>query len=358
MVDNNHSNRIPFEDIDSSSAWDFPSWDEGAKVVPSVKKKTAAEEKSDAGRMEDVDDEEQQTIEPITAAQLQQISEEAEREGREHGYKEGYEQGFGEGEKKGVSLGEQKAYAEVKQRLDEQSERFSKLADALLDPVAMQDGGLENLVLDMAVHFAKHLINKELTEDPSSLFDIVKRAAASLPAGAQNIRIYLHADDVELAHEAFADSGRDWTFYSDNQLSRGGCRIESSQSLIDFSIEQRLRQMLEEVNYQGEIDPDAVAPVADYRPPAPQTPLEDDAEDVKAPEASDAAESESPTGQSTAADSPANEPNLDAGPGAKRDAADTAGGSETVQPHVDTHKQDADDGGDDDRTREQGGGPA
>lgn len=268
MTDNKQSSRIPFEEIDSasSSAWDFPSWDEGAKVIPSVKRRGAEEEKTDAGRVEDVEDDEQHSIAPITAAQLQQISEEAEREGREHGYKQGYEQGFGEGEKKGLKLGEQKAYAEVKQRLEDQRERFVQLADALLDPIAMQDSGLENLVLDMAVHFAKHLINKELTEDPSSLFDIVKRAAASLPAGAQNVRIYLHADDVELANEAFASSGQDWTFYSDAQLSRGGCRIESSESLIDFSIEQRLQQMLEEVSFQGEIDPESVAPVGDYRP--------------------------------------------------------------------------------------------
>lgn len=263
MTENNHGNRIPFEDIDSSTAWTFPSWDDGAKVVSSVKKKKPEQAKTDNERIEDV---EGHSMQPITAQQLQQMTEEAEREGREHGYKEGYEQGFSEGEEKGRKLGEQKAYAEVKQSLDERSERFRQLIEALMDPVAMQDNGLENLVLDMAVHFAKHLINRELTEDPSSLFHVVQRAAASLPAGAQNIRIYLHADDVELAHEAFSGTGRDWTFYSDAQLTRGGCRVESNQSLIDYSIEKRLQQMLEEVTFQGEIEPESLPPVADYRP--------------------------------------------------------------------------------------------
>lgn len=282
MTDTKHSNRIPFEDINSSAAWDFPSWDDGAKVVASVKKKNPAAEEAAPGRMEDVEQDEQQNIAPITAAQLQQITEEAEREGREHGYTQGYEQGFAEGEKKGTKLGEQKAYTEIKARLDEQRDRFCQLADALLDPVSMQDGELENLVLDMAVHFAKHLLNKELNEDPSGLFDVVKRAAASLPAGAQNIRVYVHADDVELAHEAFSARGLDWRFYGDSQLSRGGCRIESNESLIDYSVEHRLQQMLDEVNYQGEVDVDSVPPVADYRPPAD---LEDEAETAAETEA-------------------------------------------------------------------------
>lgn len=269
-------NRIPFEEISSSAAWDFPSWDEGAKVIPSVKKKSAEAEKSEHERVEDIEEPEQQDIKPITAAQLQQISEEAEREGREHGYKQGYEQGFSEGEKKGLKLGEQKAYSEVKQRLDEEKERFAQLADALLDPVAMQDGELENLVLDMAVHLAKHLLGQELSADPSRLYHIVKHAAASLPAGAQNIRVYVHPDDVAPAQEASAKSGREWAFYPDAALGRGGCRIESSQSLIDFSVEQRLQQMLEEVRFRGDIDPADVAPVADYRPEAaPETPPAD-----------------------------------------------------------------------------------
>jgi flagellar assembly protein FliH len=268
MTDPKNHNRIPFEDIDSPpTAWTFPSWDKGSKVVPSVKKRNPTEAN---GRVEDVKG---HSIQPMTAQQLQHIRDEAEREGREQGFKTGHDQGFAEGEKKGLKLGEQKAYKDVKQTLDEQTERFRMLSEALLDPVAMQDGQLENIIVDMAVHLAKHLINQELSIDPTSLFHLVEQAVGSLPAGAQHIRIYLHTDDVELAHEAFEGSGRDWSFYVDKKLSRGGCRIESSQSLIDFSIEKRLQDMLDDVNFQGDIDPDELPTVGDYRP------LADEADD-------------------------------------------------------------------------------
>src|SRR5690606_36898211 len=130
---------------------------------------------------------------------------------------------------------EQKAYSEIKTTLDDQKHRFLTIADALLDPMNTQDTKLENLVLDMAVHLAKHLLSRELTEDPSSLFHLVERAVGSLPAGAKNIRIYLHPDDVELAHEAFVHLGRNLNFYPDSTLSRGGCRVGTDQSLVDYS---------------------------------------------------------------------------------------------------------------------------
>lgn len=263
MSDNKFTNRIPFEDIQSATVWSLPSLTDGAKVVSAVKKKPHNREAPPLETIEEVDP---STLKPITAEQLQKITEEAEHEAREKGYQEGLHKGFSEGEAKGLIQGEQKAYKEFKQQLQEKTELFGQLSEALMNPVAVQDSALENLVLDMAVHFAKHLINKELTEDPSSLFHLVERAIACLPSGAKNIRIYLHSDDVELAHEAFAHTGRSWTFYSDPKLSRGGCRVESDQSLVDYSIERRLQDMLEEVNYQGELDPDTLAPVPDYRP--------------------------------------------------------------------------------------------
>jgi flagellar assembly protein FliH len=257
-------------------------------VVPSVKKpgtrddnKTRDDKKAGTEIIEEVT---APKIKPLTAEQLQQIAAQAEEEGRERGYQEGLQKGYAEGEKKGLAKGEQKAYSESKAGLEDQKKRFQQLADALLDPLATQDNRLENIVLDMAVHLAKHLLNRELTDDPSSLFQLVERAIGTLPAGAKNIRIFLHPDDVELAHEAFAHLGRNWTFYADAKMSRGGVRLETEQSLVDYSVEQRLRLMLEQANFLGDLDTGEEIPVADYTPPpapvaepSPPSPDETDA---------------------------------------------------------------------------------
>ena len=271
MTDNKFVNRIPFEEIDSAKVWSLPALNNG-KVVPSVKKPgsredTKGRDDKKAGT-EIIEDVPALKIKPLTAEQLQQIATQAEEEGRERGYQEGLQKGYAEGEKKGLVKGEQKAYSDLKATLDDQKNRFQQIADALLDPLATQDSRLENIVLDMAVRLAKHLLNRELTEDPSSLFHLVERAIGTLPAGAKNIRIFLHPDDVELAHEAFAHLGRNWMFYADPKMSRGGVRLETEQSLVDYSVEQRLRLMLEQANFLGDLDSGEEIPVADYTPPS------------------------------------------------------------------------------------------
>lgn len=263
MADNKLVNRIPFEQIDQAKTWTLPSLGAG-KVVPSVKKQGGRDDQNTS--VEIIEEVPNAPLKPLTAEQLQQIAAQAEAEGRERGYQEGLQKGYAEGEKKGLQKGEQKAYSEIKTALEDQKLRFQTLADALLDPMKTQDTALENLVLDMAVHLAKHLLGRELTEDPSSLFHLVERAVGSLPAGAKNIRIYLHPDDVELAHEAFAHMGRNWNFYPDTHLSRGGCRLETDQSLVDYSVEQRLRVMLEQASFLGDLDATEVIPIAHYEP--------------------------------------------------------------------------------------------
>jgi len=263
MTDNKFVNRIPFEQIDTAKTWALPSLGAG-KVIPSVKKQGG---RDDAGNgRETIEDVSDVSIKPLTADQLQQIAAQAEQEGRERGYLEGLQKGYAEGEKKGLQKGEQKAYSEIKAALEDQKQRFLTIADALLDPMKTQDASVENMVLDMAVHLAKHLLNRELTEDPSSLFHLVERAVGSLPAGAKNIRVYLHPDDVELAHEAFAHLGRNWNFFPDIHLSRGGCRVETDQSLVNYSVEQRLRVMLDQANFLGELDAGGLIPIGDYEP--------------------------------------------------------------------------------------------
>lgn len=254
MADKKYGNRIPFEDIESFSSWRLPSLGEGSNVVPSVKRgannptKNRTPVASESNTEESIEEiTEPVTIKPLTAQQLQEITEEAEREGRERGYQEGYQQGASAGEGKGLKLGEHKAYEETKAELEEKMQHLNNLVKALHEPVEQQDSALEHQLVEMAIQFAKHLINKELSVDPSSLFKLVERAVASLPAGSDHLRLYLHPDDLELVQEAFANHGHQWRFFTDDTLSRGGCRVESEQSLVDFSIEKRLTQMLQEV---------------------------------------------------------------------------------------------------------------
>lgn len=301
-VDKTLASRIPFEEIQDLKSWQLPNLGKNARVIPSVKKdekkrdgRTA--DKSAGGRQASSEIIEDLTGSPppLTAEQLKNLTETAEREAREEGYKLGYEEGMRQGEKKGTELGEQKAYRETKARLTEKSETFAQLADALFQPVTSHSAELENTLLTMAVELARHFIHSELSLNPALMFATVEQAVAGLPAGAKNIRVLVNTDDLPHIEAEFASKKGLWQFVGDHRIGRGGCKVESQLSSVDFSFERRIQDWRKSLGAAAELSLPS-APIDDYRPsdqtatscdapqedspPAPPTP-EADANDME-----------------------------------------------------------------------------
>ncbi|WP_075185537.1 flagellar assembly protein FliH [Teredinibacter haidensis] len=243
-------NRIPHESLDKNevvSAWSLPSIGEKRKVVKSAKRE--AREKAAAKASETVEDvPRQQKPKPPTAEQLQQIADLAQQEGYADGFKEGMEKGLKQGESKGQQLGEQKAYTETRQKLDDEKRRISSIANQLMEPLQGQDEQLETLVVDMALHLAKHLIASEISCSPETLSNLVNRAIKTLPVGAKNITVYVNEQDAKLLDTVIPVEHRGWRLCDDNSLITGGCRVETADSLVDFSIESRLAEYMQSVD--------------------------------------------------------------------------------------------------------------
>ncbi len=268
-------NRIPFEDLQSVSAWQPPNLGGKGKVVPSVKRDDK-KKASDRKRNELIEDLPDAHVGPMTAEQLKTLTESAEKEAREAGYKQGYEEGMKQGEKKGCELGEQKAYRETGQKLKDQLQTFEGLADALFEPATDHQASLENTVLSMAVELAKHFIHTELSLNPSLMFPSVEQAVASLPAGAKHIRVNVNPEDLAHIEETFSAKRGLWQFVADPRLTRGGCEVSSEVSRVDFSFEKRIDEWQRAIQTSGE--PDAPIPeVVEYRPKS-QPIVEDPAE--------------------------------------------------------------------------------
>lgn len=270
------TNRIPFECIEMVHNWSLPSLGDDARAIPSSQRDARRQQdQKDHGVMEDVSD--TVVIKPLTAEQLQNITEAAEREGREHGYQDGLQQGVQQGQKQGEKNGELKAYAEFKAQLQDETARLKQIADHLMAPLVAQDAALENLLVEMALKFAEHLLQKALDADPSALYALVERAISGLPAGSKNLRVVLSPEDLALLQSACQPLPENWNLGSDRALERGGCRVESQYSLVDYSVGKRVAQMLEQVRAQGDATALETAPIQDHRPPPqaeqnPETP--------------------------------------------------------------------------------------
>ena len=240
------ANRIPAEEVQDVRAWVIPPIADNGRVLSSAEKE--ARERREAllrGRKESIE-----TIEipeppkapVVTAEELQAMFDEAEKDGFAQGHKEGLAKGTAEG----YEAGKQQALMELRPQLIAEQQRFQQLAQSLLDPIAEQQDDLEQMLLDIVCSLTQSVVQRELLTDSSQILDLVRLAIGALPVGAKNIRVTLNPDDLAAVETYAEEQQLDWKFMGDSKLQPGGCRIETPESRVDYSVSTRLQTVLEQ----------------------------------------------------------------------------------------------------------------
>ncbi len=136
-----------------------------------------------------------------------------------------------------------------RQRADEQlaadSARLVALLDSLAVPLANLEQELLDSVLQLACALAKQVVRRELTAVPARIGELVREGVAALPPTAREITVYLNPLDLDLVRST-APRGRNdarWELLADPSLERGGCRINTSSSEVDLTLETRLAEV-------------------------------------------------------------------------------------------------------------------
>lgn len=194
----------------------------------------------------------------MTAQEMQEIIEAAEKEG----FEQGKQKGFEAGKAQGYEAGRQQAYNETRVALLAEQQRFQQIANALLNPLAEQDQHLEHYMLEIICTLTQSVIERELITDSSLILDVVKKAVDALPVGSKNLRIHLNPDDLASIETYAQEQQLNWSFVGDAQLLPGGCKIETAESRVDFSVSQRLQNLLEQF-LQGQLAADESEPEDD-----------------------------------------------------------------------------------------------
>lgn len=267
MADNISNTHAPFEIIrqqEGVESWAPPSMTVPGRVVQSAIKERARKKNES---IEDVPPAKRPA--PLTADALQKMAAEAKTEGFAEGRAEGLETGHTEGYNKGFDTGSKKAYKETLATIENERARLAAIAEELLLPMQTQQQELEQIVVDMAVNMAKKILQAELNTDPSLLFSIVNRAVNELPVGAKNIKVTLNQQDAELLAGLAEESAgiTEWPVHVDNTLASGGCRVVSSESLIDFDVSARIAKYFDEARESVEDEEGEDYPPMIERPP-------------------------------------------------------------------------------------------
>ncbi|MCL1066547.1 flagellar assembly protein FliH [Shewanella olleyana] len=199
---------------------------------------------------------------PPTMAEIEQIRVEAEQEGFEQGKIEGHSQGLEQGKLEGLELGHAEGFAQGEQqgyevgqvKLDEVLERLTQLVQQFEQPLMLLDAEIEAEVLTLAINLAKSIVGHELKTHPEHILSVLRQGVDSLPIKEQQVKLRLHPDDATLVMQLYSDAQlqkNHWDIEADPSLNPGDCIINSMRSSVDLRVEERMRQVLHDLQEQA-----------------------------------------------------------------------------------------------------------
>ena len=165
----------------------------------------------------------------LTAQQIEEIQEEARKEG----YKIGHAEGLAAGKN------------EAKQRVT----RLEQVFNSLQAPLAQLDEDVEAELVTLAMAIAKQIIRRELKIEPEHVIAAIREAVGTLPLSSRNIQVLLHPEDAKVVRESLSvnESDEGWKIIDSPQVARGGCRIVTDTSTVDATLERRLAAIAAQV---------------------------------------------------------------------------------------------------------------
>lgn len=287
-------NRIPASELTDYTGWSQPPANGKGDVVEAVKKRQrddidpnqdvstppeSISHSQDAAIVEDISLEEALSESVMSADALEKIANEAHEEGFNAGHEEGvntgYQEGFSKGHEEGAAQGHQEGYeagllqakAEAKalsdQVLSQQVNQLTQLMQRLIEPMLARESQVEGLMLELLKQTTQAVLMHEAKTTPDVLTQIVSEAIKSIPVNAKNVVLYLNPEDIAVIENTLPIK-KDWQVEADMTIQAGGCRIETSQSQVDNTIESRLSQVFEQllerqalVSHEPVIDADA-----------------------------------------------------------------------------------------------------
>lgn len=155
--------------------------------------------------------------------------------------REAWDAGFAAGREAGAGAGrnEQRALTD---ELNTRVRRMGEVLEVLVRPMQELDAEVYEQLAAVAAAIARQLIRRELKTNPEQIVAVVRETVALLPMSTRDIRVFLHPEDAALVRERLpAPAGEElWSIVEDPTMTRGGCRVTSTNSTIDARIEQRI----------------------------------------------------------------------------------------------------------------------
>lgn len=174
----------------------------------------------------------------VSDHEVQQIREQARREGHQAGYAAGHAEGFVAG----------KAQAEARGR--EEAEFLAAALEKFEQGIADLNQAVASELLALSIEIARQVVRQTVAAKPEVLLGVIREALEQLPL--LHASIHLNPEDASLARlragEQLAHAGH--RIHEDTKLKRGDVIIEAGGSHLDASLETRWRRVMDALGQQ------------------------------------------------------------------------------------------------------------
>ncbi len=152
-----------------------------------------------------------------------------------------YEKSYAKGYMEGLAQGQNE--------LKEQIGNLQSLMATLVMPLPDVDDQVVGELVQLCMAMVKQMVRRELKISPGEVVAVVREALSLLPVAAAEVTLELHPEDARLIRNALIQPETEpgWRIAEDPLLTRGGCRVLTSTSRIDATVEKRINAAIAEV---------------------------------------------------------------------------------------------------------------
>ena len=128
----------------------------------------------------------------------------------------------------------------------ETSERLAALLAGVSESVARMEREMAKTIVQVAVDLARQVVRESIAVRPEILVPLVSDALAGIARTVDPGAVYVHPSDlpmvVERMGDALAHAG--WRPFADEQIERGGCRLEFAGGQVDATVATRWARVM------------------------------------------------------------------------------------------------------------------
>ena len=164
---------------------------------------------------------------PVDAKSLEEVVDQA----RQKGYADGLAQG----------------QAEARKQSEATASELASLWQSMQRPIAHQDNTVSEHLLALVVAVSNAVLRRELSTDSSAIRTTLNESLNYLAECDAPITITLSPADKALVESLLDEERLTAELISDTAILRGGCLVQRGDALVDATIENRIRQLIDQL---------------------------------------------------------------------------------------------------------------